>query len=872
MTEIMAYLLAAAGSALLIVLVGNIRALNSARDLKSHRHRMTSLADMLVYAAEVADGVIVTKGGAFLASFVYMGDDNGSATEDERERIAAYINSALQPLGTGWMIHVDAVRHEEQGYSEPGRSHFPDIISLAIDEERRRFFAEQGTAYGGHFVITFTWFPPTLAQSKFVELMFDDDSPKPDKKGRTRGLLKKFEQELRNIENRLSLAIKLKRLRTEKILNEDGTTITKDNLLGWLQYCVTGEYYPVMLPRNPMYLDSVIGGQELWSGTIPKLGQKYIQTVSIEGFPLESQPGILTSLAEQPCEYRWSTRFIFLDQTESAAHFEKFRKQWKQKIRGFLAQMFNIGDGTIDQDALEMTEDAEVALAEVNSGMVAAGYYTSVIVLMDEDREVVEGSARLIEKAINRLGFVARIETINTMDAFFGTLPGHGYENIRRPLINTMNLADMLPTSSIWTGESTAPCPFYAPDSPAVMQCLTNGSTPFWLNLHVRDLGHTLIFGPTGAGKSVLLCTLAAQLLRYQGMHIYSFDKGNSMYALTKAVGGLHFSIASDDDTLAFAPLQFLETDSDRAWAAEWVEQILGLNDFKITPAQRNAINEAIRSMAASGSKTLSDFATSVQDNSIREALKQYLVGGSFGHLLDAQEDGLTLSSFTCFEIEDLMNLGQKYALPVLLYIFRRIERSLKGQPAVIFLDEAWLMLSHPVFREKIREWLKVLRKANCAVVLATQSLSDAERSGIIDVLTESTATKIFLPNIYAHNEDTEALYRKMGLNSRQIDIIAYDAVPKRDYYMVSEHGRRLFSLAIAPLAFSFLCVSDKETLAVIRDLERRYGRRWPEKWLEMRDIRLSEYVEIPKEYDYDIRVDEPQSGYTQSKKFMEAA
>ena len=93
------------------------------------------------------------------------------------------------------------------------------------------------------------------------------------------------------------------------------------------------------------------------------------------------------------------------------------------------------------------------------------------------------------------------------------------------------------------------------------------------------------------------------------------------------------------------------------------------------------------------------------------------------------------------------MALGEKNLIPVLLYLFRHFERSLTGAPALLLLDEAWVMLGHPVFREKIREWLKVLRKANCAVVLATQSLSDAVRSGILDVLLESCPTKILLPN-----------------------------------------------------------------------------------------------------------------------------
>ena len=312
------------------------------------------------------------------------------------------------------------------------------------------------------------------------------------------------------------------------------------------------------------------------------------------------------------------------------------------------------------------------------------------------------------------------------------------------------------------------------------------------MNLHVRDLGHTFMFGPTGAGKSTHLALIAAQLRRYAGMSIYAFDKGMSMYPLTKAVGGLHFSVGADDDRLSFCPLQYLETKNDRAWAMEWIDTILALNGVNSTPAQRNEIAHAIVSMHESGARTLSEFSLTIQDESIRAAIRQYTVDGSMGHLLDADEDGLSLTDFTTFEIEELMNLGEKFALPVLLYLFRRIERSLKGQPAVIILDEAWLMLGHPAFREKIREWLKVLRKANCLVLMATQSLSDAANSGILDVIVESTATKIFLPNVYARDEDTSALYRRMGLNARQIDILA-TAVPKRQYYYV--YSRRHASM-----------------------------------------------------------------------------
>lgn len=843
MIEVITFAIAGLGVVLLVILFSRIRAVDAELKLKKHRSKDAGLADLLNYAAVVSDGVIVGKNGSFMAAWLYQGDDNASSTDQQRDMVSFRINQALAGLGSGWMIHVDAVRRPAPNYSEQGFSKFPDPVSAAIEEERRRLFEGLDTMYDGYFVLAVTWFPPLLAQRKFVELMFDDDSVAPDRKTRTLSLIKQFEREALNIETRMSAAVKLTRLKGNKIVQEDGRKVTHDDFLSWLQYCVTGKHHPILLPSNPMYLDALIGGEEMWGGVVPKIGRNFIQAVAIEGFPLESTPGILSALAELPGEYRWSSRFIFMDQHEAENHLDKFRKKWKQKVRGFFDQVFNTNTGSINQDALYMVQDAEAAIAEVNSGLVAVGYYTGVVVLMDEDRTQLEQSARQIEKAINRIGFAARIETINTLDAFLGSLPGHGVENVRRPLINTMNLSDLLPTSSIWTGREHAPCPMYRPLSPPLMHCVTHGATPFRLNLHVRDLGHTMMFGPTGAGKSTHLAILAAQLRRYEGMSIFAFDKGLSMYPITKGVGGVHFSVAANDDKLAFCPLQFLETKGDRAWAMEWVDTILSLNGVLTTPAQRNEIGHAIMSMHTSGARTLSEFSVTIQDETIREAIRQYTVDGSMGHLLDAEEDGLVLSDFTTFEIEELMDLGEKYALPVLLYLFRRIERALHGQPAVILLDEAWLMLGHPVFREKIREWLKVLRKANCLVLMATQSLSDAANSGILDVIVESTATKIFLPNVYARDEDTSALYRRMGLNARQIEILA-TAVPKRQYYYVSENGRRLYDLALGPLALAFVGSTDKDSIASIKALEAKFGDRWVDEWLAARGLKLSNYLE----------------------------
>ncbi len=298
-------------------------------------------------------------------------------------------------------------------------------------------------------------------------------------------------------------------------------------------------------------------GQELHGGVIPRVGESFLQVVALDGFPLESHPNILGKLAELPCEYRWSSRFIFMDTHEAVRHLEKYRKKWKQKVRGFFDQLFQTNSGRINQHAQDMVDDIDGALTELNGGIVSMGYYTSVIVLFHPERKALAAMAKRVTKAINELGFNARVEDTNTLDAYFGSLPGHCDENVRRPLMNTLNLGDLMPTSSIWSGEPQAPCPFYPALSPALMSCLSSGSAPFWLNLHVRDIGHTIMFGPTGAGKSTHLGMLVAQLRRYQDMSIFFFDKGHSIYPLAMATGGDHYTVGGDGDELAFCPLQY---------------------------------------------------------------------------------------------------------------------------------------------------------------------------------------------------------------------------------------------------------------------------------------------------------------------------
>lgn len=804
--------------------------------LRAFRSTGPSFADLVPYAGLVDNGILLLKNGSLMAGWYFAGPDSESATYFERNELSRQINAILSRLGSGWMIQVEAVRVPTTEYPSAERSHFPDSVTAMIDDERRRHFGREQGHFESRQALILTYRPPERRRSGLTRYIYADTESRTASYAET--VLDSFRRSIREIEQYLGNIVSVQRMQTRDVRERGGERSARyDELFQFIRFAITGENHPVRLPEIPMYLDW-LATAELEHGLTPRVESRFLGVIAIDGLPAESWPGILNSLNLMPLTYRWSTRFIFLDAEEAKQRLERTRKKWQQKVRPFFDQLFQTQSRSVDQDAMSMVAETEDAIAEASSQLVAYGYYTPVIVLFDERREILQEKAEAVRRLIQAEGFGARIETLNATDAYLGSLPGNWYCNIREPLVNTRNLADLVPLNSVWSGSPTATCPFYPSDAPPLMQ-VASGSTPFRLNLHVDDVGHTLIFGPTGSGKSTLLALIAAQFCRYQNAQIFAFDKGNSMLPLTLAAGGDHYDIGGEigeGANLAFCPLSELSTDGDRAWASGWIETLVALQGVTVTPDHRNAISRQTALMASAPGRSLSDFVSGVQMREIKDALHHYTVDGPMGQLLDAEADGLTLGRFQCFEIEQLMNMGERNLVPVLTYLFRRIEKRLDGRPSLIVLDEAWLMLGHPVFRDKIREWLKVLRKANCAVILATQSISDAERSGIIDVLKESCPTKICLPNGAARETGTREFYERIGFNERQIEIVA-NAIPKREYYVTSPDGRRLFDMALGPVTLSFVGASGKSDLARIRALQSAHGPEWPGQWLIERGI-----------------------------------
>ncbi|PBC04234.1 conjugal transfer protein TrbE [Mesorhizobium sp. WSM3860] len=782
-------------------------------NLSEYRGKADRLADHLPWVALVAPGIVLNKDGSFQRTLRFRGPDLESATEAELVGICARANNALRRLSSGWALFFEAERVEALGYPQ---SRFPDPASWLVDEERRAAFEGKVAHFESRYHLTLLFMPSPDSQARAESALVDSHHSEGERDWRQE--MARFRDETARVLDLLSGFM------PEVRGLEDAETLT------YLHGTIATRRHPVTVPETPMYLDGFLVDVPLTGGLEPMLGDQHLRTLTILGFPNLTRPGILDALNNQDFAYRWVTRFIPLDKTAATKTLTRLRRQWFAKRKSISAILREVVTNEpvplVDSDADNKAHDADEALQALGGDHVGFGYLTTTVTVWDEDRQAAAEKLRAVERVINGLGFTTIRESVNAVEAWLGSLPGHVYANIRQPLVHTLNLAHLMPLSSVWAGPATNEhvAKVTQTDAPPLLFAETSGSTPFRLSTHVDDVGHMLIVGPTGAGKSVLLALVALQFRRYAGAQVYVFDKGNSARAATLAMGGEHHALGADG-SLAFQPLRNIGDHATRSWAAEWIAGLIAHENVTLTPEVKEAVWSALSSLATAPAqeRTLTGLSVLLQSNALKSALMPYTLDGPFGRLLDADDDRLALSDVQCFETEQLMHSQGAVTTPVLTYLFHRLEERFDGRPTLLMLDEAWVYLDNPFFAARIREWLKVLRKKNVSVIFATQSLADIAGSSIAPAIIESCPQRIFLPNDRAVEPQARAAYERFGLNERQIELVAR-ATPKRHYYLQSRRGNRLFELGLGPITLALCGASDAVTQTLIDSVLSKHG------------------------------------------------
>lgn len=780
-------------------------------NLAEYRHSNARLADFLPWAALVDEGIILNKDGSFQRTAKFRGPDLDSAVPAELVGVVGRLNNALRRLGSGWAVFVEAQRHSAGAY--PSNT-FPDVASALVDAERRAQFEEAGAHYESSYFLTFLYLPPEEGAARAERLLYE---------GRDRTVGADAREVLRGFIDQTNRVLQL----VEGFMPECAWLDDQDTLT-YLHSTISTKRHRVRVPEIPMYIDALLADQPLTGGLEPMLGSANVRVLTIVGFPGATTPGILDDLNRLAFSYRWSTRAIMLDKTDATKLLTKIRRQWfaKRKSIGAILKevMTNEASTLLDTDAHNKAIDADAALQELGSDQIGQAFVTATITVWDGDPKAADEKLRLVEKVIQGRDFTCMVETVNAVEAWLGSLPGHVYANVRQPPVSTLNVAHMIPMSAVWAGEARD----LHLKGPPLLFGKTEGSTPFRFSLHVGDVGHTLVVGPTGAGKSVLLALMALQFRRYPNAQVFAFDFGGSIRAAALAMDGDWHDLGgalSDggDQPVALQPLAWIDDPSERGWATEWIGAILTREKIEITPEVKDHLWSALTSLASAPmqERTLTGLSVLLQSNSLKRALQPYCLGGASGRLLDAEFERLGESSVQAFETEGL--IGTSAAPAVLAYLFHRIGDRLDGRPTLLIVDEGWLALDDEDFAGQLREWLKMLRKKNASVIFATQSLSDIDGSAIAPAIIESCPTRLLLPNERAIEPQITAIYRRFGLNDRQIELLSR-ATPKRDYYCQSRRGNRMFELGLGEVALAFTAASSKTDQAAIAQLLAEHG------------------------------------------------
>lgn len=764
------------------------------------------------------EGIIYLKPGALMRTYSFICPDLGSSSADEIAHISNRMNELIRRQGSGWAVHFEVLRKKSNKYPV---SEFSTQLGHIIDQRRKVLFKDAKPHFENYYFMTFSYNVKSDIVSKSSSLLYKKDNSSTEYYNKQN--IYKEVQFFRDQTNELVSFISS---------NIFITPLNNDEIVTYIKSCLTTEWIKSFAPTKPAFFDDFITHKDIRTGECLKIGKNYCPIIAVRDFPAETYPAIFDILNHTGIEYRWSTRWIGIDKQVSNKLIDKYQKRFNNSRQSwgqaFASAAAGVTTDRYDASAVAFEEETNQAKVMLSKDMISFGYYTSCVEVWDEDYNVAIEKADYIIKVINSTGFGAKLEKLNSFQAWLGMLPGNNYSNTRKTLVTSGNCSHLIPLSSLWTGE------FYNKNTYEMFgnstPLLIGGSynSPFFLNLNAGDVFHTAIFGPSGAGKSTLLCAIESQWSKMsKDAQVIILDKDKTARGVCMAAGGSY--VEPGLSGVAFQPLKDLDTEFDLIWAVEFIQCCLEEQKVVITANITKEITETLKQMAETRSpeeRTMSSFQQYVQNEEIKAAIQPYTLTGQYGSIFDAEKTNLEISKFTLIEMGTLMNLGTQCVTPALMYIFKFIEDKFAkpndrfGHPTLLVLDEAWVFLNNKYFSVKLDDWLRTLRKKRVAVVFATQDVNSVAKSSICSTIINTCQTKIFLADPQARSEIVSSCYVSLGLSQSEINTLSY-ATMKRDYFYKSVRGARMFQLELDKFQLALLCPPS----TVLDNLEKKYGR-----------------------------------------------
>ena len=555
------------------------------------------------------------------------------------------------------------------------------------------------------------------------------------------------------------------------ILNQNGQFRFFRRLLNYDDRRIAGA------PKSTQFLDYQAVNSDIEAERdYLRVGDHFVRVLTMKEAIGETRPLVLDALLKIPGSFYVVTEWAPIATDKARKEVKKRRRHFNISKTGFISQLGNDSTRTNPRDVL-VDESKQVDIENLGDCLRALGegqslgeFSLTIVVYSRDSRELERLVGEFSGVFTNADGSLVA-ETYNQLNAYFAAVPGNYAFNLRRLYLLNTNYADLSFLFTILHGDKRNQ--HLGTEYLAVLE--TDNNTPYFLNLHNGEVAHTLILGMTGSGKSYLCCFLLQNAQKYQPL-TFIFDIGGSFQSLTTIFGGSYLNVGRESRDFSINPFSLPRTKENLQFLFAFFRTLIEGNDqrYRLDFKEERKLWDGIERMyiLEPEQRTISNFANIIGE--LKDRLHRWTRQGQYGFLFDNVEDTLSFSRFQTFNFAGWGDAPEVLE-PLLFYVLHRanneiIDSTKLGTFKAFLLDEAWLFIKNETIRSYVVQAQKTWRKHNAAMILATHSIKELEESGMLQIVSESCPTKIFLAN----PEMDRNLYREaFHLNDTELDLIA---------------------------------------------------------------------------------------------------
>jgi type IV secretion/conjugal transfer VirB4 family ATPase len=721
----------------------------------------------------------LTKSGDVGMVLSIPGVDYESLDRSDQEYAVKRLEAALKAFGPGFHIYQYLFKSNRPDI--PFATYDDPVVDAAIDQRRKFFEAKRDHLYQieifycillegarsktgvGTALARFLRDPAGAVEE--LRAQFTNDSMKT--------LLRtQVEHDVRRLDQHVqAFARQLADLMQIEVLNQPGQFTFFRRLLNYSGWRVAGR------PQSRQFLDYQVVNSDIEAERDHlRVGDHIVRVLTMKEAITETRPLVLDALLKISANFYVVTEWTPLPADKARKEVNKRRRHFNMSKTGFVSQMGNDATQTNPRDVLvDESKQADIenlgdCLRALGDGQ-SLGDFSLTIVLYGRSRAELDQLIAEVTGVFTNADGNLFAETYNQLNAYFATVPGNYALNLRQLCLLNTNYADLSFLFTILPGEKTNA--HLGTEYLAALE--TDNSTPYFLNLHNGEVGHTLILGMSGSGKSYLSSFLLQNVQKYAPL-TFIFDIGGSFQSLTPIFGGSYLNVSQEARDYTINPFSLPQTKENLQFLFSFLRVLVEGNgqryriDFKEERRLWNAIERIY--VLEPNQRTISNFGNIIGE--LKERLHRWTRGGQYGFLFDNAEDTLSFSRFQTFNFHG-WNDAPEVLEPLLFYVLHRASNEIAdpkklGTFKTFLIDEAWLFIKNETIRNYVVQAQKTWRKHNAAMILATQSIKELEESGMLAIVAESCPTKIFLANPEMNRE----VYREaFHLNDTELDIIS---------------------------------------------------------------------------------------------------